>query len=210
MAGDNAVVTRVADPTNPNKWKVDPVTGGVFRAADAARHREDRRRRSTSSPVATSWSATTRTTGCSARAAPTWSRATPTTTSSRATRTVTGSRATTTRTTSIGGSSFPDQPDTGDVLWGGQGADVLAGDNTCLVRKATGVPFDPTSCEKLDTPAPTEFHYVTSQLGVDDTARRGAARHRRARRDRVRRRPAQRRRGRRRGVRPGRHRLPLR
>ena len=67
----------------------------------------------------------------------------------------------------VGGSSFPDQPDTGDILWGGQGADVLAGDNTCLVRQATGVPFNPTSCEQLDTPAPTAFHYVTSQLGVE-------------------------------------------
>ncbi len=44
----------------------------------------------------------------------------------------------------IGGSSFPDQPDTGDVLWGGHGADVLAGDNTCLVRQAAGVPFNPS------------------------------------------------------------------
>ena len=80
----------------------------------------------------------------------------------------------------VGGSSFPDQPDTGDVLWGGQGADVLAGDNTCLVRQAAGVPFNPTSCEQLDTPAPTAFHYVTSQLGRGDAARRRAARPRRA------------------------------
>ncbi|WP_137843520.1 calcium-binding protein [Microbacterium sp. 2FI] len=66
----------------------------------------------------------------------------------------------------IGGSSFPDQRDSGDVLWGGGGADVLAGDNACIVRDVPGVDFEPESCPALDTPAPSDFHYVTSQLGV--------------------------------------------
>ena len=110
----------------------------------------------------------------------------------------------------IGGSSFPDQRDTGDVLWGGGGADVLAGDNACIVRKVPGVTFAPASCPALDTPAPSAFHYVTSQLGVQ--TQRGVVYHdldapvasefgadRRQRRI-----------WRRRRVRPGRLRLPLR
>ena len=73
----------------------------------------------------------------------------------------------------IGGSSAPNQRDTGDILHGGADADVLAGDNACVVRDVDGVEFTPASCDPPS--AATDFSYVTDQIGVD--VRRGVLLH---------------------------------
>ena len=62
----------------------------------------------------------------------------------------------------IGGSSVANQLDDGDVIHGGGDADVLAGDNALIVRDVPGI--DPPFSSYT-------FTYVTNQIGVD--VRRG-------------------------------------
>ncbi|WP_350349538.1 hypothetical protein ABIQ69_06395 [Agromyces sp. G08B096] len=165
MTGDNAVLTREADADDPDTWRTDPVTGGVFRevqlldtektgAALDAVSGGDLMHGNASNDRMFGEGGGDRVKGNGAddlvegNQDGDW---------------LEGNAA---EDDLIGGSSFPDQPDTGDVLWGGGGADVIAGDNACIVRDVPGVAFEPASCPALDDPAPAEFHYVTSQLGV--------------------------------------------
>ncbi|MFE6967517.1 calcium-binding protein [Agromyces sp. NPDC057679] len=174
MTGDNAVLTRVADPDDADAWETDPVTGGVFREVTLL---------------------DTEKTGASLDAVSGGDFMLGNDENDRmfgegGNDLVQGNahddlvegdqdgdwlEGNGDEDDLVGGSSFPDQPDGGDVLWGGGGADVLAGDNACIVRDVPGIEFAPSSCPALDDPAPEEFHYVTSQLGVE--TRRGLVSH---------------------------------
>ena len=165
MTGDNAVLTRQPDPANPAKWKTDPVTGGVQRAVTLL---------------------DTEKTGAALDAVSGGDYMVGNDENDRmfgegGNDLVKGNanddhvegnqggdwlEGNDHEDDLIGGSSFPDQPDAGDVLWGGAGSDVEAGDNACVVRNVPGVTFAPSACPALDTPVPPSFHYVTSQLGV--------------------------------------------
>ena len=164
MSGDNAVIERVADPANSSTWKVDPVTGGVFRKVTLL----DTEKTGAGLDIVSGGDFMV---GNDENDRMFGEGGNDLVKGNANDDLVEGNQdgdwleGNDDEDDLIGGSSFPDLPDTGDVLWGGDGADVLAGDNTCLVRQAAGVPFNPTSCEKLDTPTPTAFHYVTSQLG---------------------------------------------
>ena len=174
MSGDNAVIERVADPANSSTWKVDPVTGGVFRKITLL----DTEKTGAGLDFVSGGDFMV---GNDENDRMFGEGGTDLVKGNANDDLVEGNQdgdwleGNDDEDDLIGGSSFPDLPDTGDILWGGHGADVLAGDNTCLVRQAAGVPFNQTSCEKLDTPTPTAFHYVTSQLGV--TTPRGVVLH---------------------------------
>ncbi|WP_022890574.1 calcium-binding protein [Agromyces italicus] len=174
MTGDNAVLTRHADPDDPNAWQTDPVTGGVFREVTLLDTEKtgadldevsggDYMRGNHENDRMFGEGGNDRVKGDADDDL------------------VEGDQdgdwleGNADEDDVIGGSSFPDQPDSGDVLWGGGGADVLAGDNACIVRDVPGVDFEPASCPALDDPALDEFHYVTSQLGVE--TRRGLVYH---------------------------------
>ncbi|HEY1105899.1 MAG TPA: hypothetical protein VGE78_07095, partial [Agromyces sp.] len=174
MAGDNAVLTRHPDPDDTDAWRTDPVTGGVFREVtllDTEKTGADLDDVSGGDLMAGN-DANDRMFGEGGN-----DRAKGNADDDHVEGNQDGDwlEGNADEDDLIGGSSFPDQPDTGDVLWGGGDADVLAGDNACIVRDVPGVEFAPGSCPALDTPAPTEFHYVTSQLGVD--TRRGVVYH---------------------------------
>lgn len=166
MTGDNAVLTREPDPDDPDAWRTDPVTGGVFRAVvlldiektGAAldqvsggdfmlgNDENDRMFGEGGSDLVQGNAHDDLVEGDQDGD---W---------------LEGNGQ---EDDLIGGSSLPDLPDAGDVLWGGGGADVIAGDNACIVRDVPGIAFDPSACPALDSPEPDAFHYVTSQLGVE-------------------------------------------
>ncbi len=166
MAGDNAILTRVPDPGDPGAWKVDPVTGGVFRTVQLLDTEK-------SGPALDTVSGGDFMVGNDENDRMFGEGGNDLVKGNDHDDLVEGNQdgdwleGNNDEDDLVGGSSFPDQPDTNDVLWGGGGADVLAGDNACVVRQATGVAFEPSSCPALDQPAPTAFHYVTSQLGVE-------------------------------------------
>lgn len=174
MTGDNAVLTRHADPDDPNAWQTDPVTGGVFREVtllDTGKTGADLAEVSGGDFMAGN-DENDRIFGEGGNDLAKGNADDDLVEGNQDGDWLEGNAD---EDDVIGGSSFPDQPDTGDVLWGGGGADVLAGDNACVVRDVPGVDFDPSSCPELDDPAPEEFHYVTSQLGVE--TRRGLVYH---------------------------------
>ncbi|HEX5993722.1 MAG TPA: hypothetical protein VFY84_01135, partial [Jiangellales bacterium] len=164
MTGDNAILTRVPDPENPSAWKVDPVTGGMFRLVQLL----DTEKTAAALDFVSGGDYML---GNDENDRMFGEGGTDLVKGNEHDDLVEGNQdgdwleGNNHEDDLIGGSSFPDQPDTGDVLWGGGGADLLTGDNACVVRKVSGVIFAPSSCP-LDEGAPEEFHYVTSQLGV--------------------------------------------
>lgn len=174
MTGDNAVLTRRADPDDPGSWQTDPVTGGVFREVtllDTDKTGADLDAVSGGDFMLGN-DENDRMFGEGGNDLVQGNAHDDLVEGDQDADWLEGNGD---EDDLIGGSSFPDQPDSGDVLWGGGGADVVAGDNACIVRDVPGVEFDPSSCPALDDPAPAEFHYVTSQLGVE--TRRGLVYH---------------------------------
>ncbi|KQZ07562.1 hypothetical protein ASD23_17165 [Agromyces sp. Root1464] len=174
MTGDNAVLTRQPDPDDPDAWRTDPVTGGVFREVSLL----DTEKTGASLDTVSGGDfmlgndENDRMFGEGGNDLVQGNAHDDLVEGDQDGDWLEGNGD---EDDLIGGSSFPDQPDTGDVLWGGGGADVLTGDNACIVRDVPGVDFDPSSCAALDSPAPADFHYVTSQLGVE--TRRGLVSH---------------------------------
>ncbi|MBM7831219.1 Ca2+-binding RTX toxin-like protein [Agromyces cerinus] len=174
MTGDNAVLTREPDPDDPDAWRTDPVTGGVFREVELLDTEKSGASLDTVSggDYMLGNDENDRMFGEGGNDLVQGNAHDDLVEGDQDGDWLEGNDD---EDDLIGGSSFPDQPDSGDVLWGGGGADVATGDNACIVRDVPGVEFDPSSCPALDTPAPAEFHYVTSQLGVE--TRRGLVIH---------------------------------
>lgn len=165
MTGDNAVLTRQAAPGNPDVWRTDPVTGGVFRTVELLDTEK-----TGAALDAVSGGDLMRGNGGDDRMF--GQGGTDLVQGNADDDLVEGNQdgdwaeGNGGADDLVGGSSFPDQPDAGDALWGGGGADVIAGDNACIVRNLPGVAFSPTSCPQLDAPAPAAFHSTTNLIGA--------------------------------------------
>ncbi|MEF3404432.1 calcium-binding protein [Agromyces sp. CCNWLW203] len=166
MTGDNAVLTRHPDPDDADAWRTDPVTGGVFREVSLLDTEKTGADLDTVSggDFMVGNDENDRMFGEGGNDLVQGNAHDDLVEGDQDGDWLEGNGD---EDDLLGGSSFPDQPDAGDMLWGGGGADVLAGDNACIVRDVPGIDFDPSSCAALDTPAPGEFHYVTSQLDVE-------------------------------------------